>query len=252
MLASMVLAATLAPNVVAPKVVGHFVEYKSADGTVLEGYAAYDEAKEGKRPLVLIVHDWNGLDGYEEGRARQLAELGYVGLAVDIFGKGVRPTGAERGTLTGKYRNDVPLFRERLKAAFDAGTAMPQVDASRVGAIGYCFGGGGVLEMGRMGLPVKALVTFHGSVGPNPDDKAITGETLVLHGDADPAVPPAQVRAFETEMKGLGKPVRVVMYPGARHSFTVPPTGGDTGKDYDADADKKSFAEMREFLAKAL
>ena len=243
MLATMILAASLAP-----KIAGGPIEYKSADGTVLQGYFAWDGAKRGKRPLVLIVHDWNGVDAYEEGRARQLAELGYVGFAVDVFGKGERPTGAARGTLTGKYRNDVRLFRERLRAAFDAGTGLAQVDAKQVGAIGYCFGGGGVLEMGRAGLLVKALVTFHGSVAPSPDDKNIRGKTLVLHGDADPAAKPEQVWGFESGMKALRKPVRVVMYPGARHSFTVPPMGADTGGDYDADADKKSFVEMRAFL----
>lgn len=239
----------------APQIVARSLDYESADGTTLEGYVAYPGdagpgAKSTKRPLVLIVHDWNGLDEYEMSRARQIAGLGYVGLAVDVYGKGVRPTGAERGATAGKYRNDVPLFRQRLKAAFDAGTALPEVDAKRVGAIGYCFGGGGVLEMGRSGLPLRALVSFHGSVAPNPDDKNISGKTLVLHGTADKSVPPAQVEAFAEEMKGLRKPVRVVMYPGAEHSFTVPNLDArpGSGQAYDPQADRKSFGEMIGFL----
>lgn len=239
----------------APSLVARSIEYKSADGTTLEGYVAYQDdvqtrARIAKRPLVLIVHDWDGLDEYEMSRARQIAGLGYVGLAVDVYGKGVRPTGETRGATAGKYRNDIPLFRQRLKAAYDAGTALPQVDAKRVGAMGYCFGGGGVLEMGRSGIPLRALVSFHGSVAPNPEDKNISGKTLVLHGTADKAVPPAQVEAFAEEMKGLRKSVRVVMYPGAEHSFTVPNIDSVTGSGqaYDPEADRKSFGEMVGFF----
>lgn len=224
-------------------------EYRSADGTVLEGYVAFDSAKTGKRPIVLIVHDWDGLTDYEMRRAQQIARMGYVGFAVDVYGKGVRPTGAERGATAGKYRNDVSLFRQRLKAAFDAGTTMPEVDRKRVAAIGYCFGGGGVLEMGRSGLAIDALVSFHGSVAPDPEDKNIKGNTLVLHGAADKSVPPSQVEAFARQMQGLKKPVRVVMYEGAEHSFTVPSAAKPgSGSAYDPAADRDSFGQMLGFL----
>ena len=233
------------------QIVARSVDYTSADGTTLEGYVAYDATMTGKRPLVLVVHDWDGLGDYEKRRARELAEMGFVGFAVDVYGKGVRPTGQARGATAGKYRSNLPLFRERLKAGFDAGTAVMQTDASRVGAIGYCFGGGAVLEMGRAGMPVKALVPIHGSLTPNAaDDKNISGRTLVLHGAIDPSVPPEQVAAFEESMKRNNKPYRIVAYPLAVHAFTVPDAGADRtkGAAYDPVADWQSFSEMRKFL----
>ena len=157
---------------------------------------------------------------------------------MDIYGKGVRPQGADRGKTSGKYSGDRKLYRERLKAGYDKATAFAYTNPQEVGAIGYCFGGAGVLEMGRAGLPVKALVTFHGSLeNPNPEDAAnIRGETLVLHGAADPYVPPAQVAAFETNMRTYRKPLTIIKYPGAVHAFTVPSAGSDpsTGAAYNA------------------
>lgn len=250
----MVLPLLLALAAAKPAIVAKSVEYTAPDGTVCEGYVAYDANMKGKRPVVLIVHDWDGLDSYEQRRAREMAELGYVGFAVDVYGKGVRPQGADRGKTAGKYAGNPTLFRERLKAGYDAATAMMQADKSDVAAIGYCFGGGGVLQMGRAGLPLKALIPIHGSLSASPEDKNFKGATLILHGAEDPYTPAAKARELEASLEKYGKPVRLVLYPGAVHAFTVPDAGSDksTGAAYDAKADRESFAEMRGFLKKHL
>lgn len=244
----------LAPRIAAPKIVGRSIEYEAPDGTTCEGYVAYDASKRGKHPVVLVVHDWDGLGSYEMRRARELAGLGYVGFAIDVYGKGVRPQGEERGKTAGRFYADPALFTARLTAGYRAAVRVAQADPGRVGAIGYCFGGGGVLALGRAGLPIRALVTFHGSVGPTDKDGKIKGTTLVLHGDRDPIATPKDVRAFAASMRRAGRPVRVVLYPGAVHAFSVPEAGKDasTGIAYDAAADRKSFAEMRAFLRQNL
>ena len=241
---------TSAPQTPTPDIVGTTVEYTAPGGVTCEGYVAYDRAKIGKRPLVLIVHDWDGVDEYEQRRARELAELGYVGFAVDVYGKGVRPEGDARGATAGKYAGNPTLFRERLRAGYAKAIAMKEVDRRHIGAIGYCFGGGGVLEMGRAGLPLAALVTFHGSLSGSPDDRNIRGRTLVLHGGADPFVPPAKVKEFTDSMRRANKAYRIVTYEGRVHAFTIPEAGDDpkTGAAYDANADAASFEEMRTFL----
>lgn len=226
------------------------VEYRDGD-TVLEGYYAYDDAasKDGLRPAVLIVHDWNGIDGYEEGRARQLAALGYAAFAVDIYGKGVRPTSnADSGAQAGKYRANIDLFRSRLNAGLEALKSKPGVDPKRVGAIGYCFGGGGVLELMRSGADIKAGVTFHGSLAtPRPADAAnIKGKILVQHAAQDPSVPLTQVGDFIKEMADAKVDYRMVMYNLAVHPFTVP------GPQYNEVADKRSWEAMKEFFTENL
>ncbi|RYG49434.1 dienelactone hydrolase family protein [bacterium] len=226
------------------------VEYRDGD-TVLEGYYAYDDAayKGEKRPAILIVHDWNGLDGYEERRARELAALGYAAFAVDIYGKGVRPTNnAESGAQAGKYRADIDLFRSRLNAGLEALKARPGVDPARIGAIGYCFGGGGVLELLRSGAAVKAAVTFHGSLAtPRPADAAnIKAKILIQHASQDPSVPLTQLGDFIKEMGDAKVDYRMIMYNLAVHPFTVP------GPQYNEVADKRSWAAMKEFFLENL
>jgi dienelactone hydrolase len=221
------------------------IEYRQGD-TVLEGYVAWDDAKTGKRPAVMVVHDWNGLDAYEEGRARQLAELGYVGFAADIYGKGVRPKNPqESGAEAGKYRQDPALFRARMRASLDAMKAFAQTDASKTAALGYCFGGGGVMELARSGAEANGFITFHGAIGPSDssEGKNIKGKVLVVHAAQDPAVPREALSAFMDEMREGKVDYQLVVYNLNVHAFTVP------GGQYDADADRRSWAELRRFLA---
>jgi dienelactone hydrolase len=228
-----------------------------ADGDQkLEGFFAYDEAVPGKRPAVLIVHDWNGLDAYEQSRARQLAELGYVAFAVDIYGQGVRPKDAkESAAEAAKYRGDIPLFRRRLTLGLEELRKHPLVDASRIAAIGYCFGGTGVIELARTGADFRVAVSFHGSLTLAPADaSSIRAALLILHGDDDPLVPPSAVDAFLKEMREARVTYQFIAYSGAVHSFTVPTAGDDPsrGSAYNAEADRSSWEHMKQFFRERL
>ena len=228
------------------------VEYRHGDA-VLEGYLVYDPEIQSPRPGVLVVHEWKGLGPYATRRADQLAELGYVAFAVDMYGKGVRAKDHEEAAnLSGVYRNDRQLMRGRILAAFDVLAGNPLADPAHIAAIGYCFGGTTVLELARSGAPVVGVVSFHGALDtPNSDDaKAIKGKVLVLHGADDPFVKPEQVAAFEDEMKKAGVDYRLITYPGAVHSFTVSEAGNDPSKGmaYNEDADTRSWQAMQEFL----
>ncbi|HMS54552.1 MAG TPA: dienelactone hydrolase family protein [Fimbriimonadaceae bacterium] len=234
------------------QVAGSNVTYQHA-GTTLEGYVAKDTSWKDPRPVVLIVHDWNGIDDYEMRRAREIASLGYIGFAIDIYGKGVRPKNAQESAAeAGKYRGAPDLFRARLKAGMEFAQKMNGADPSKIGAMGYCFGGGGVLELARSGAPVLGVVSFHGSLGTKDPTEAknIKGKVLVLHGADDPFVPDAQVAAFMKEMRDASVDYQFVSYGGAVHSFTEPNAGSNkaSGAAYDANADKRSWSAMREFF----
>ena len=228
------------------------VEYHDGD-TVLEGVLAYDDASPNQRPGVLIVHEWQGLNDYAERRAGQLAELGYVALAVDMYGKGIRAKDHdEAAKLSGIYRNDRQLMRRRILAGLEQLKRYPLTDPLRIAAIGYCFGGMAALELARSGADILGVVTFHGGLSnPNPADAAqIKAKVLVLHGADDKFVTQEEVAAFEKEMREAGADDRLIQYPGAVHSFTVPDAGGDpsTGMAYNAEADRRSWEAMRVFL----
>lgn len=228
------------------------VEYKEGE-TVLEGYMAYDDAAQGKRPAVLIVHQWKGLGDYEKKRAEMLAKLGYTVLAADIYGKGVRATNPKDAAgLAGKYKKDRALLRARVNAGFDFLKQQPQSDATRMAAMGYCFGGTTALELARSGADVKGIVSFHGGLNtPTPEDaKNIKGKVLALHGADDPNVPPAEVNAFEEEMRKAGVDWQLVAYGGAVHSFTDWNAGNDNSKGaaYNEKADKRSWQAMQDFF----
>lgn len=230
------------------------VEYHDGE-TVLEGYLAYDDASQAKRPGVMVVHEWMGLGPYAKHRADQLAEMGYVAFAADMYGKGVRAKDhQEAASLAGYYRGDRQLMRARAQTGLDVLKRHPLVDAARLAAIGYCFGGTTVLELARSGSPVKGVVSFHGGLDtPDPQGAAnIKARVLVLHGADDPHIRPEQVAAFEQEMRHAIVDYRVVQYPGAVHSFTVPEAGNDPSKGaaYNPDADRQSWEEMKQFFAK--
>lgn len=231
------------------------VEYVSG-GVTCEGWHVYDDAKPGKRPGVLVVHQWTGPGDYEKMRARMLVELGYNVFVADIYGKGIRPQPPESGKEAGKYKNDRKLYRERLNAALEVLAKNDRTDASRVAVIGYCFGGTGALELARSGAEVKAAVSFHGNLNsPAPEDaKAIKGQVLVLHGADDPFVPGGEVEAFHSEMRVAGVKYKFVAYPGAVHSFTQKKAGDDVSKGaaYNTDADAKSWEEMKQLFEAVL
>ena len=228
------------------------VEYHDG-GTTLEGYLAYDDALKGQRPGVLVVHEWKGLGGYAKHRAEQLAELGYIAFAVDMYGKGVRAKDHEEAAkLSGIYRNDRQLTRGRILAALDYFKQHPLVDHTRIAAMGYCFGGMAALELARSGADIVGVVTFHGALDtPTPADaKNIKGRVLVLHGADDPFVTPDKVAAFEQEMQQAGVDYQLIKYDGAVHSFTVPEAGSDPSKGmaYNEEADKRSWEAMKTFF----
>lgn len=228
------------------------VEYKHGD-TVLEGYLVYDDATTGKRPGVLVVHEWYGHNPYARMRAEKLAKLGYVAFSLDMYGKGVQAKDPqEAAKLAGIYKGDRKLMRARAQAGLEQLRKHPQVDAKRIAAIGYCFGGTTVLELARGGADVAGVVSFHGGLDtPNVEDaKNIKSRVLVLHGADDPFVPAAQVAAFEDEMRKAGVDWELVMYGDAVHSFTNPGAGNDKsrGAAYNAKADQRSWEAMKTFF----
>ena len=224
------------------------VEYRHGDA-VLEGYLAYDSQLDHPVPGVLVVHEWKGLNEYAKRRARQLAELGYVAFAIDMYGKGILAADhAEAGQLSGIYRSDRRLMRDRALAGLKVLTSQPLVDKTRVAAIGYCFGGTTVLELARDGVDLKAVASFHGGLGtPHPEDaRQIKGKVLVLQGAEDSFTLP-ELPSFKEEMAKAHVDCRVIEYQGAVHSFTVPEAGNDpsTGMAYNAEADRKSWVAMQ-------
>lgn len=247
-----VIPALLCAMVVQGKVVTQTVDYKDGD-TVLEGYLAYDDSVSGKRPGVLVVHQWHGLTDYEKMRARELAGLGYVAFCADIYGKGVRPqTPQESGAQAGKYKNNRALLRERVNAGLDELKGNPMVDTSRVAAIGYCFGGTTVLELARSGAQLSGVVSFHGGLdSPTPSDgKNIKCKVLVLAGANDPFQSADNLNAFESEMRDNSVDWQIVFYGGAVHAFTQPDVDKENlnGAKYNEKADKRSWQAMKDFF----
>lgn len=229
------------------------VEYRDGD-QLLEGYFAWDEAKSGRRPGVLVVHEWTGINDHTRAVTERLAKLGYAVLAVDVYGKGVRPSAPkEAGAEAGKYKQNRALFRQRLLAGYRTLLKQRQVDKDHVAAIGYCFGGTGVLELARAGADVDGVVSFHGGLdSPNPADGGnIKAKVLILHGAEDPFVPQKDIDAFLAELRSAKVDWQMISYSGAVHAFTNPASGNDpsTGAAYDAAADRRSWLAMQQFLA---
>jgi dienelactone hydrolase len=228
------------------------VEYRQGD-TVLEGFLVQDDAAVGKRPGVLVVHQWKGLGEYEKKRAEMLARLGYNVFCVDIYGKGVRPATREAAAAeAGKYKANRALLKERVRAGFDVLRQDPSTDLHRLAAIGYCFGGTTVLELARSGAELGGVVSFHGGLGTLHPEEArnIRCKVLALHGADDPNVPRKEVEGFEDEMRNGGVDWRLVAYGGAVHSFTDWNAGNDnsTGAAYNKKADERSWEAMKAFF----
>ncbi len=230
------------------------IEYKQGDAT-LEGWLTYDAATKGKRPGVLIVHQWKGLSAYEKKRAEMLAKLGYNVFALDIYGKGVRPTDTrDAQAQSGKYKSDRALLRARAQAGLAILKQHEQTDPKRVAAIGYCFGGTTVIELARSGADIAGVVSFHGSLdSPKPEDgKNIKCRVLALHGADDPFVSAKDLDAFEAEMKQSSVDYQLVKYKGAVHSFTDWNAGNDNSKGaaYNKEADEQSWEAMKQFFTR--
>jgi dienelactone hydrolase len=228
------------------------IPYKDGD-TALEGYLAYDDTAKAPLPLVLVVHEWWGLNDYAKTRARQLAEMGYVAFAVDMYGKGVLAKDAKTaGALAGKLRSDRPAMRKRILAGLDAVKSNSRVDPHRIAAIGYCFGGTGVLELARSGANIAGVVSFHGGLdSPKPAEaNSIKCKVLALSGADDRSAPMTQIAAFADEMRQAKADYQIVLYGGAVHAFTNPASGNDpsTNVAYNAEADRRSWQAMRDFL----
>jgi len=237
---------------------GKEVSY-SANGTILKGYIAYDDAIKGKRPGILVVHEWWGHNEYARKRARMLAERGYTALAVDMYGDGKQ---AHHPDDAAKFASDVAKNTDIAKARFDSAYSLIRkdktVDANRIAAIGYCFGGSVVLNMARIGEPLKAVISFHGGLGTESPAKAgkVKAQIASFTGEDDPMIPATQVAAFRQEMEEAGVTYKAVTYPGAKHSFTNPDADKYAQKfklpvAYNAAADKASWNESMAFLADA-
>jgi len=231
------------------------IDYKDGD-VVLEGYLAYDAALAGKRPAVLVVHQWMGLTDYERKRCEMLAKLGYVAFAVDIYGKGVRPQSIqEAAAQAGKYKGDRALLRQRVNAGLAQLRHFQQVDTGRIAAIGYCFGGTTVIELARSGAEIAGVVSFHGGLdSPTPADGGkIKCHVLALQGADDPFVPAEDLAAFEKEMRDGSVDWQLVKYGGAVHSFTDwNAKGMIKGAEYNEKADHRSWNAMQQFFTEVL
>ena len=249
---SALVLSLLLPQFAVAEVKIETVEYKDGD-TVCEGAVAFDDANKTPRPAVLLVHDWMGAGDYAKGRAKQVAALGYVCFVADIYGKGVRPSSmTEASAQAGKYKGDRAMLRRRVNAALDEMKKNPLVLKPKMFAMGYCFGGTTVLELARSGAEVAGVVSFHGgldSLAP-ADARNIKAKVLVLHGADDPFVKPADIAAFQEEMRGAKVDWQMVYYGDAVHSFTRPDAGADKSKGaaYNEAADKRSWDAMAAFF----
>ena len=229
----------------------------SGDTVNMQGFIAFDETSDKKRPVVLIVHEWWGLNDYVKNRARQLAEEGYFAMAVDMYGDGKTAPNPE---LAGKMALPFYMHPDMAKSRFDAALAkvktFPQADATKIAAIGYCFGGAQVLNMARLGEDLKGVVSFHGNLSGVPLEKEmLKAPVLVCHGDSDKFVMPEEVAKFKHEMDSIHADYAFKTYPGATHAFTNP-AATEMGKkfdipiEYNAKADAASWKDMKDFFEK--
>jgi dienelactone hydrolase len=229
------------------------LSYKQGD-VELQGFLAYDDSIKDRRPGVMVIPEWWGLDNYQKMRAQELAKLGYVAFAADMYGKGkVTEDPKQAGQWAGEVKGNRQLMRDRANAALDVLKKNEHVDPSKLAAIGYCFGGTGVLEMARGGADVAGVVSFHGALDAQPgmEAKSVKPKVLILHGADDPTVSEAQVAGVQKEMKAAKANWEMVFYSGAVHGFTNPKNGAGAmggAVAYNETADKRSWQRMQEFF----
>jgi dienelactone hydrolase len=250
-----VAVAAAGAAIAAPKIEGKPVEY-TAGGVTLKGYLAWDANVQGKRPGVLVVHEWWGQNEYVRRRARMLAELGYTALALDMYGEGklaAHPDDA--GRFSSEVMKNFPVAKDRFLAAMEFLKKQPTVDPANIAAIGYCFGGGVVLNMARQGLDLKGVASFHGSLAVvKPDAPTpIRAAVRVYNGADDKFIPAEAIEALKKEMAEQKVDFKFVNYPGAVHSFTNPDADENAKKfkmpiAYNAAADKASWEDLQKIL----
>lgn len=225
------------------------------DTVTMVGYVAWNGATDKKRPVVMVVHEWWGLNDYTKSRVKQLAELGYLAFAVDMYGNGMTAGDPNlAGELATPFYKDPAMAKARFDAAMKKALSYPVADNSQVAAIGYCFGGTQVLNMALLGDPLKGVVSFHGGLETAPANKdLLKANILVCHGEADSFVPAEQVSAFRKKLDSIGAVYTFKGYPGATHAFTNP-ASTEVGKkfnmpiSYNAAADTASWNEMKQFF----
>lgn len=223
-------------------------------GNTFDGYLAYDDSTDVRRPGVLVVHEWWGLTEHPKRSARRLAEQGYIALAVDMYGKGrVTDSAQQAGQWAGEVRGNPAALLSRFAAAMEALKARPLTDPARIGAIGYCFGGTVVLEVARQGAALAGVVSFHGGLASSvPEEKRnLRARVLVCHGADDPAVAWEQVTAFREEMQRAKADWQLDVYGGAVHAFTNPDANSPTAR-YNERAARRSWEAMTRFLRECL
>lgn len=243
----------------AAAIIGEEVRYQ-AGGATMKGYFAYDDSLSKRRAGILVVHEWWGHNDYARIRARQLAKLGYTALAVDMYGDGKQAAHPkDASAFSSKLKNNLPLMQERFRAALKLLKDHDTVLNTRIAAIGYCFGGGVVLEMARRGEKLKGVISFHGSLGTKEPAKKgkVRAKILVLNGEADPFVKAEHITTFKQEMTQAGVEYKFVSYPYAKHAFSNPAAtylGKKFGLplEYNLEADSKSRKEMKRFLLEVL
>lgn len=232
-------------------ILSNTVSYLDGDA-VLEAFFAYDDAVSGRRPAVLINHAWGGRDDFVADKAKKLAELGYLGFALDMYGKGVRGSGPEENAgLMQPFMQDRRMLQRRMEAALAAVKLMPWADDGRIAAIGFCFGGLCALDLARSGADIKGVVSFHGLLGApeHTQNNRIKAKVLALHGHDDPMAPVEQVIAFEQEMTRAGADWQLHVYGNTMHAFTNPMANDPGfGTVYQKDADRRSWQSMKNFL----
>jgi dienelactone hydrolase len=250
----LLVASGLAPAAVQTRVVDY--EY---EGAKLKGFLAFDDASKDKRPGVLVFPEWWGLNDYAKDRARQLAEMGYVAFAADLYGDGkvidvAHPEDAQK--MAAFLRANVKTWRGRAEAALKQLTSQPNVDAAKIGAIGYCLGGSTALQLAYSGADLDAVATFHAALPtPSPAEaKAIKARLLICHGGADKFIPEKAIADFKAALDAAGVKYDFISYPGVVHSFTVSTAdkANNPGMKYDKNADQDSWKRMKELFQATL
>ena len=233
-------------------IVSNTISYMDGD-VVLEAFFAFDDAIATRRPAVLISHAWSGRDEFANDKAKKLAELGYVGFALDMYGKGILGTNPEENmALMQPFMHDRTMLQKRIKAALLAVKLLPWVDDNKIAAIGFCFGGLCVLDLARTGVDIKGIVSFHGllNAADNIHATPIKAKVLALHGYDDPMALPTQLTEFQNEMTKASADWQVHSYGHTVHSFTNPVANfPDAGMVYNATGDRRSWLSMQNFLA---